>query len=141
MAIYQYKGPKSSLASSSALALNPSSAIFLAYTNKACLYSVGLSRIVEACSLVSRCPSVNAASHHAGRGWSAPFSFPPCSHIVLSMVATAPRLEVELLDLWRPCQALEPFAHHLSPNFTHVNKSASYECAQPEDRWTIGAPF
>lgn len=139
---HQYTGPKSSLASSSAFALNPSSAIRFAYRSSACLYSCGLSSAFAACSLLSRWPSVSAALHHAGRTFSArALSTAIRSLIAPSMIVTGPRAADWLFVRWRPCHASEPSAHHGSLSFVHASSAGSYECVTPSESWITGAPF
>ncbi len=139
---HQYTGPKSSLASSSAFALNPSSAIRFAYSSSACLYSCGLSKAFAACSLLSRWPNVSAALHHTGLTFSArALSTAIRSLIAPSMIVTGPRAADWLFVRWRPCHASEPSAHHGSLSFVQTSSAGSYECVTPSESWMTGAPF
>jgi len=124
----QYMGPNSSLINSSPFPRKPSSAIFLAYTFNACLYSCGLSSNFVACSFVSKCPRVRAILHHSGFLLSADISSGGGVPLTLpSTVDMMPRFAARLVDRWRPCQASEPSAHHRSLILTHVESAASYE--------------
>lgn len=123
---YQYTGPQSSLTNSSALLLNPSSAIFFAYINIACLYSWGLSSNLVACNLVSRCPRVSAELHQVGLGFSAESSS-AIPAMLPSMVVMMPRFAIEPFPRCLPCQKSEPSAHHPSASLTQVSIEGSYE--------------
>ena len=121
---HQYVGPNSSLMSSSAFALNPSSAIFFAYCTSAVLYSCGLSNVRAACMRVSRCPSVSAVLHHAGRAMSLAAA-DECSLTVLSMLLTIPRDAIWLFARVRAVQRSEPSANQPSPSLTQEHSAAS----------------
>src|ERR1700726_807981 len=121
---YQKTGPKRSLTSSSALPLNPSSAIFFAYNSSACLYSIELSNSRAPWSFVSRCPSVNAALHQLGRALCGSGAA-PVAESADSSVQRTPRAEALFRLRCRACHTSDPSDHHFSDTFTHACNCAS----------------
>ena len=126
-----------------AFTLNPSPAMRFAYSNSACLYSSRLYSAYAANSLLSRCPSVTAAAHHAGGAFSA--RAPAGVRFVRSAIAPSSGARgahpaCVLAPCCCPCHASEAFSNHGSLSFVHAQSAASYDCASTSESWITGMP-